>query len=572
MRKKLWAKGMAGILVAAMCLTGCGGQAEKTDSGSASAGESGQTSEGNEAGNEGGNSLYTEVGTYPIVTEPISLSVFAPQPVGIIDLNTNEFTVYLEELTGIDLEFEVAPSDSATEKANLIMTGGDMPDVFLVGNSGGVIPDETRFGIEEGSLIDLTDLIETQMPNFKKFLDETPGLRGQITAIDGKIYTLPRFNEAYHVTYSHKMWVNTMLLEEMNEKLPSTTEEFYNLCKKYKEMYPEGIPVLGGTYWNGNPVSFLTNAFTYYPGNQSAHGMVVSSGTVSTMANTEEYREALRYMKKLYEEGLLYEGSFTMDDQQAKALVASEGEPALFVMGGASIIFIDSAANPELYSHYYPLEPLKGPEGVQYATYVPTEVYPAAAITSACKYPEAAARMIDYLYSFEGTTNATNGVKGEESWGDALEGDVGLDGQPALYRSYRPYSTEPQNSTWQDGGLDFHPSAFRFGEATDPDVDIFSAEGLEMMLYRATSGLYEPHKPTDVETLPTTLKLTVDESQEIQTMSVEVMNYYQQSTVQFITGAMDLDTDWDTYVKGLSDMGMDRLIEVYQTAYDRVYK
>lgn len=44
----------------------------------------------------------------------------------------------------------------------------------------------------------------------------------------------------------------------------------------------------GGTYWNGNPVSYFTNAFTYYPGNQSPHGMVVADGTVSTtMANTE---------------------------------------------------------------------------------------------------------------------------------------------------------------------------------------------------------------------------------------------------------------------------------------------
>lgn len=46
------------------------------------------------------------------------------------------------------------------------MTGGDVPDVFLVGNSN-TVPDENRFGIEEGSLIDLTDLIETQMPVFK---------------------------------------------------------------------------------------------------------------------------------------------------------------------------------------------------------------------------------------------------------------------------------------------------------------------------------------------------------------------------------------------------------------------
>lgn len=544
MKRNLWTKGLMGVMIASMCFP---------------------------MGIQAAEANYTEVGTYPIVNEPITLTVFSPQPANIIDFNTNEFTEYLEELTGIDLEFETAPNDAAQEKVNLLMTGGDLPDIFLVGNTGAV-PDETRFGIEEESLIDLTDLIETQMPNFKAFLEETPGLKEQIMATDGKIYSIPRYNASYHVTYSHKMWVNTHLLDEMGAEVPKTTEEFYELCKQYKEQYPDGIPVLGGTYWNGDPSSFLINSFTYYPGNQSPHGMVVKDGIVSTMAETEEYREALRYLNKMYEEGLLYEGSFTTDDQQAKALIASDGEPALFVAGGASIIFVDSAANAELYSHYYPIEPLEGPDGSQYSTYVPPEVMPAFAITSECGYPEAAARLVDYLFSFEGAMNADKGVKGEENWGDPKEGQVGMDGEPALCEVYRAYSTDPQNATWQDCGVDFKPFDYIFGIATDPDVDLFSPEGMEMMLYRSTKELYETHMPTDVETLPTSLKLTAQEKQEIQTVSVEVENYYDQSKVQFITGAMDLDADWETYVNGLENMGMSQLLEVYQTAYDRIYK
>ena len=555
--KNKFIKVTALLLAASMLLAGCSSKAPAETTAPAAT--------------EGVTDLYTEVGTYPIVNEPITMSVFASQAVNIIDFNTNAFTKYMEELTGIDLEFETAPQDAAKEKVNLIMTGGDMPEIFLVGNSG-AIPDETRFGVEEGNLIDLTDLIETQMPNFKKILEETPGLRGQITSTDGKIYSLPFYNEAYHVTMSQKMWVNTAILEEMGEEVPKTTEEFYNLCKKYKEQYPDGIAVCGGTFWNGDPTAFLTNPFTYHPGTGSAHGMVVKEGTVSTMANTEEYREALRFMNQLYEEGLLYEGTFTMDGTQAKALAASDGEPVLFMSGAASISFVDSAANPELYSHYYPMEPLTGPNGENNTTYFPTTAAPAFAITTACKHPEAAARMVDYLYSMEGAMNAKSGVKGEGNWDDPAEGMVGLDGNPALYQIFRPYSLEPQNDTWQDAGVAYASSAYRFGEATDPDLDIFTPEGLELLLYRSTHDLYEPHKSAAVDSLPYNLKLTADEATNIQTKSVEVQNYYNQSKVQFITGALDLDTDWDTYVKGLEDMGMQDLITVYQAAYDRQYK
>lgn len=552
--KKNLAKVVALLSAASMLLVGCGETAEETP-----------------MSTETAENLYTEVGTYPVVNEPIKMNVFASQAVNIIDFNTNEFTKYMEDLAGIDLEFQTAPQDAAKEKVNLIMTGGDMPDIFLVGNSGAV-PDETRFGVEEGNLIDLTELIETQMPNFKKILDETPGLRGQITATDGKIYSLPFYNEAYHVTMSQKMWVNTKLLEEMNEEVPKTTEEFYNLCVKYKEMYPNGIPVCGGTFWNGDPTAFLINPFTYHPGTGSAHGMIVEDGKVSTMANSEEYREGLRFMNKLYEEGLLYEGCFTMDATQAKALVASEGEPILFMAGAASTSFVDSAANPELYSHYYPLEPLTGPEGENNTTYIPTSAAPAFAITTACQYPEAAARMVDYLYSMEGAMNAKSGVKGEGNWDDPEEGMVGLDGKPALYQVFRPYSLEPQNETWQDAGVAYASAEYRFGEATDPNLDIFAPEGLELLLYESTKDLYEPHKSTTVESLPYNLKYTAEEATSIQTKSVEVQNYYNQSKVQFITGALNLDKDWDTYVKGLEDMGMNDLIEVNQTAYDRQYK
>ena len=35
---------------------------------------------------------------------------------------------------------------------------------------------------------------------------------------------------------------------------------------------------------------------------------------------------------------------------------------------------------------------------------------------------------------------------------------------------------------------------------------------------------------------------------------------------------MSLDNDWDTYLKELENIGLSRLLEIYQAAYDRTYK
>ena len=39
--------------------------------------------------------------------------------------------------------------------------------------------------------------------------------------------------------------------------------------------------------------------------------------------------------------------------------------------------------------------------------------------------------------------------------------------------------------------------------------------------------------------------------------------------VQFITGALDLDSDWDSYLRELQNDGLEDVLTVMQAAYDR---
>ena len=76
------------------------------------------------------------------------------------------------------------------------------------------------------------------MPNF---MANASDKLNSIRQSDGKIYGLPSINEAYHVLYGNKMWMNSFKLNEMGAKAPTTTQELYDVCKAYLEKYPDGV-------------------------------------------------------------------------------------------------------------------------------------------------------------------------------------------------------------------------------------------------------------------------------------------------------------------------------------------
>ena len=49
-------------------------------------------------------------------------------------------------------------------------------------------------------------------------------------------------------------------------------------------------------------------------------------------------------------------------------------------------------------------------------------------------------------------------------------------------------------------------------------------------------------------------------------------DYVEENQALFCLGSRDIDTEWDAYVKEFSALGLDRMLEVYQAAYERQYK
>lgn len=559
--KKIVSLGLVGMLSIGM-LAGCGGGGGDNNGGGDSGSKSG--------GGDGGVKL-TEPGTYPIVEGDLELSMFTMSMPNVEDFATNDFTKFMEEKTGIKMSFYTGGRDDWEEKLNMLLQSDDYPDIIL-----GVSPNVAKYGVKEGIFIPLDDyLTEDIVPNYLKVMEDYD--LNVTRETDGKIYSLANMNDCYHCSYARKMWINQDYLDQIDCEIPTTTEEFKEVCKKFLEFKPDGVAVAGADVgWHCRMQDWIQGAFTFIPIKSQTFivrdtvALDSETGKLECMATTDAYKESLKYIKELYDMGAIYDGDFTQTGEQLKTLVNQADEPVLCFTAGTISDAIDSEANNELYRKYVPMAPIAGPDGTRIAWFDSTQGASSGAvcITDKCENVEAALRWVDFFYSETGDLCSQYGAEEGTDWVLNPDGKVGLNGEPALYEVLNAYSPDTQNHDWQDVGIRVATEKYRMGQAVDPDVDKGTAAGLERLLYDASKELYEPYNESRYMQLPQ-LKVTDEESTDVSTIAVEIEKLIAEDGVAFMTGKKDIDKEWDNYLTALENAGLSKYMEVYQAAYDR---
>lgn len=554
------------LLLGSMLLSACssnnkGGEKGASESASASASPSASASGENA-------DPVTPAGQFPIVKDKITLKVMTVEHTGVEDYVTNKFTKELEEQTNIHLEWTVVPSKSLTEKLNLTLASGDYPDIFI--DMGINKTQEVAYG-GQGAFLPLNDLIEKYGVETKKLIETMPLFKESITSLDGNIYSLPKVNQCFHCTMSQKMWIYEPWLEKVGLPMPTTTEEFYNVLKAFKEQDPNGnnkadeIPLMtrvGG--WNSDPEDFVMNSFIYYTKDSGAPGLLVKDGKITAAYNQPEWKEGLKYLHRLYKEGLIAPESFTQDANQLSAIGNNPDNVLLGVsLGGWQGEFISLGdSNNKRWLGYKAVPSLKGPAGIQHTAYNPIEYFTGNfVITSANKYPEASFRLADMLYNRDVTMRLARGIEGG-NWKKAEPSDVGIDGNPAKYVLIPHPDETSQNDFWGELGPINLSNELRLSQKNN------GPEDLEVILYNETKTKYEPYKP-DVSILVPPLIFNEEQSGEIAGLQKTIDDYKKEMLTRFITGNADIDKDWDSYIKTLGDMKLDRYLQIFQEVYDK---
>jgi len=504
----------------------------------------------------------TEPGTFPIVEEPVEMTILVRGDARVEDFATNAFTKWYEEKTNVKIYWEVAPEGSIEETLNLRLASGDFPDVIM--NMGVTRAQEMIYG-EQGVFLALNDLIDSQGYYMKDMFEANPEYKETITAPDGNIYSVPEVNECYHCSLAVKMWMYQPWLDKLGIDTPQTTDEFYQALKAFKEQDPNGngqpdeIPLAGAeNSWNSQVWLFLMNSFVNTPPDR----LYLDNGKVTASFMQPGWKEGLQYLNKLYSEGLLAAESFTQDEQQFRQLGENPGTPILGAApAGHQGIFSQIGGDSGRWLEYQTIPPLEGPSGLRQSVSFPYQVGTGKfVITSAAKYPEVAFRWADGLFNEEHTRRMNTGVPGED-WEEAEEGVLGIDGSPAKVNVLTAYGNV-QNNQWFQAGPSWMSNEYRFSEAaTNPE------ENLEVILYNQSNENYEPYR-ADIETVIPPLFFTEEQSTELADLQKTISDYVDEMLARFITGDANIDAEWDSYLQVLNDMNIERYLQIYQEAYD----
>ena len=524
-------------------------------------------------------------GTYPIVDEMVEIDVWTMY--GAVehdgDFEGAAFTEWFENLTNVRMNFvEVVESQAAQERLNLVLASGDLPDTFM--NQHLMSGQEVFTNGIYGNFIPVDDLIERWMPALSATLEEYPEYASQLVMPDGNRYSFPSLEgTCYHCTMSQKMWVYMPWLEELDLDVPETTQEFYEMLSAFRNEDPNNtgrvdtIPLAGAESgaWNAHPLSaFIMSSFIY---TNPANFLKRTNGEVRFVANTDEWREGVRYMRRLYQEGLLMPDSFTQGGDQLRSVVESPG-PALVgavPAGWYGVFSINSWDGTGRFADFHAIAPLEGPDGTRQAVYNPYGIQHHTVITRDADYPEVIARLNDWFYeSIENREIGNNWFWPDEHYRVLSESEreagelLARDFSVADYVLLEDY-TYGEDRSW-DGWRRLAPAWSVGGGNAMPPEWADDPTKQEWRLAEATRDLYEPYRADHY--MPPGLVVAdelQDELADLEQLLTGVAGapgLVQQFYAEFVTGARDInsDGDWQAYVAELRRAGVDRYVEIMQ--------
>lgn len=253
--------------------------------------------------------------TKPAAPVTISVEIFdrsnAPEGGGTVTDNyvTRYIADNFSKNTNISINWVPIPRSQEVDKLQVLMAGGTAPDICFTYDK------NIMFNYaKNGGLTEITDeLLNKNGPNLRKYLGDNVLDYGKYS---GKQFSIVAKRA---MLAEHNSWIRKDLLDKLGLKMPTTTQELYEVLKTVKEKDP-------GNVGKDKVVAFGMHGSTTGTARMNYLHLLLSFADPN--ASEEDYnvlpdfafsgaKEGLKFINKMYNEGMISK-DFALDDTSKK--------------------------------------------------------------------------------------------------------------------------------------------------------------------------------------------------------------------------------------------------------------
>lgn len=457
------------------------------------------------------------------------------------------FIKALEEATGVTLEIDAYADDASL---NLMIASGELPDIILFNNanaySGGIAK-----AIVDGVVQPLNDYAE-YCPDLMETLNSKETYTKAATTSDGHIIGFPTIRGDDYLLTSCGMIIRQDYLDQLKMERPQTADEFYEALKAFKEelnVEAPFSPTFDYLFWFGIYEGLMTSPFGLPRGD-----FYVDNGEVHYGYNEKTYKDVLVYLKKLYDEGLLDSNFATTNTATARAnFMNGVSGACIDSPGGGMGGFLTTMADDPTFdcSGIGPLVAKAGdiPMSTHYGSAL-SGAY--MVITTTCKNKEAAAQFLNYAYTEEGHMLYNFGIEG------------------VSYEMINGYPTYTDLIMNNPDGLTKQQAMGGYLRAWTTDGYVQDKRYMEQYSNapQQQQALSQWTKSDAAKYQYPNVSVADADSAEYSKIMGDIETYTAEMAIRYITGDADLATFESEYLKTMESMGINRVLEMKQAAYD----
>lgn len=466
------------------------------------------------------------------------------------NLGDTPWAQYVMEKTGIEIEFIHPTVGSEEEEFSILIASGEYPDI--IENMWTSYPGGPQAAINDGVIIDLDDVMANNAPNFSKLMADHPDIDKRVKTINGSYYCFPflRGLESPNITqFSAGMILRKDVLDELGLEMPETIDEWETTLRAFKKAGFEA-PFVTRNEWMKD---------VWSPGFDNWGDFYVEDGTVKNGLIEASRKDFISKMHDWYEEGLI-DRDWLVADKASNQTYFTTGKSAAvyapFGQGLGQYTQVMNEENPEITQEdircTVPVTSVKG-QNAKFSKM--NDIYDksgvSAAISTQCENIEAAAWLLDWMFSEEGNLCCNFGIEGvtyEMKDGKPVYTDVimrnpdGLSVANAL-AAYTRASTSGVCVQDEDYIEQYYEQDNQ-------------KEALELSMKTDMGEHFFP--PTSV---------AEEDSEQYADIMNNVKTLADEMEAQFIAGTVPMD-EWDAYQEQLKKFGIEDAIAMMQTAYD----